>query len=697
MTSDGPEVRDPSATQDAATAAAVEHASLVLALEASGGFTFQLDLNTGALVVSPSFHALLEMDPDIEVSHEGFLSSLHADDRPRFELEQLRARPPEELLQDEFRVVRPGRGERRFRGRYRVLSDSQGVPSEVLGVTIDITDSYEAGRVRGLVLDLSSDAFIQMDADGRITEWNLAAERIFGLSRDQATGRRMAQLIIPSRYREAHSKAIARLLATTPAPTVSRGPLELAALRSDGSEFPVEVDLIAAPLNGTFVFSAFVRDITERKALEATLLNRVLTDELTGLPNRALLKDRLTRGLAGLVRSGSSLAVMFADIDRFKVVNDSLGHAAGDQLLRTVADRFVSATRPADTVARFGSDEFVIVCEDVNEGEATALASRLLAALENPAHVEQRDIPLSVSIGMVLTSDPTHDSGALLRDADAAMYLAKERGGGHAEPFDEAIRGRALARLDLEADLRRAIEREQLRIEYQPIIELAGNQPTGVEALARWLHPARGMVPPADFIPMAEQTGLIIPLGEWVLRQACRQLAAWDRDGGPSLSVAVNLSSRQLAQSDLADTVGEATADAGISPARLCLEITESALMADTEAAGDQLGDLNRLGVQLAVDDFGTGYSSLLYLRRFPVQQLKVDRAFVLGLEQNSEDSAIVRAIIELAHALGLEAVAEGVETAEQLASLRKMGCDLGQGYFWSKSLPAEQVRKLLF
>jgi diguanylate cyclase (GGDEF)-like protein/PAS domain S-box-containing protein len=671
--------------------------SLTLALEASGGFTLQLDLRTGGLVVSPNFNALLGMDPDVEVSHAGFLSALFDEDRPRFELERLRARPAGELLEDEFRVILPGGDQRRFRGRSRILSDSHGRPSTLLGVTIDITDSYEAERAHGLVLDLSTDAFIQMDAAGQVTEWNLAAERIFGLSRSQAMGRLMAALIIPRRYRKAHRQGIAHILATTPSPTVSRGPLELTALRADGSEFPVELSLTAAPLNGTMVFSAFLRDITARKEMEATLVNRVLTDELTGLPNRALLTDRLTRGLAGLARSGSSLAVMFADVDRFKVINDSLGHAAGDQLLRTVAERFRSATRPADTVARFGGDEFVIVCEDVNEGEATALASRLLAALVEPAHIEERDIPLSVSIGMVLTSDPAQDSGALLRDADAATYLAKERGGGRAEPFDEAIRGRALARLDLEADLRRAIERTQLLVEYQPLVEVASDQPTGVEALVRWQHPTRGLMPPADFIPLAEQTGLIIPLGDWVLRQACQQLAAWDRDGGPSLSVAVNLSSRQLAQKDLAATVGAAIADAGISPDRLCLEITESALMADTEAAGDQLSDLNRLGVQLAVDDFGTGYSSLLYLRRFPVQQLKVDRTFVACLEQSSEDLAIVRAVIELAHALGLEAVAEGVETAEQLAVLREMGCDRGQGYLWSKPLPAAEVRKLLF
>jgi diguanylate cyclase (GGDEF)-like protein/PAS domain S-box-containing protein len=690
-------IKDLSDAQSDAIAATVGHASLTLALEASGGFTFQLDLKTGALVVSSNFNALLGMDPNVEVSHVGFLSALHPDDRPRFELERLRARPVEELLEDEFRVVLPGADQRRFRGRSRILSDSQGRPSTLLGVTIDITDSYAAERARGLVLDLSTDAFIQMDAESRVIEWNLAAEKIFGLSRSQALGRPMAALIIPRRYRKAHREGIAHILATTPPPTVSRGPLELTALRSDGTEFPIELSLTAAPINRTMVFSAFLRDITARKEMEATLVNRVLTDELTGLPNRALLTDRLTRGLASLARSGSSLAVMFVDVDRFKVINDSLGHAAGDQLLRTVAERFRSATRPADTVARFGGDEFVIVCEEVNEGEATALASRLLGALAAPAHIEGRDIPLSVSIGMVLTADPAQDSGALLRDADAAMYLAKDRGGGRAEPFDEAIRGRALARLDLEADLRRAIDRTQLRVEYQPLVQLASETPTGVEALVRWQHPTRGVLSPADFIPLAEQTGLIIPVGDWVLRQACQQLAAWDRDGGPSLSIAVNLSSNQLAQKDLAETVGAAIFDAGISPDRLCLEITESSLMADTEAAGEQLADLHRLGVQLAVDDFGTGYSSLLYLRRFPVQQLKVDRTFVSGLEQSIEDSAIVRAVIELAHALGLEAVAEGVETAEQLAILREMGCDRGQGYLWSKPLPAAEVRRLLF
>jgi diguanylate cyclase (GGDEF)-like protein len=508
--------------------------------------------------------------------------------------------------------------------------------------------------------------------------------------------RPVLELIVPERHRRSYAAAVNRILTGSPEIPVVSGPLEMIAMHADGREFPVEVSVAALHLQGGMAFGSFVRDISDRKRMEARLLERGLTDELTALPNRALLGDRLDRALSRLARSGSSLAVISVDVDRFKVVNDSLGHAAGDLLLRAIAVRFHAAIRPTDTVARFGGDEFVVICEDVDEVQALGLARRLLDALERPIELMNHRIHAGASMGIVLTQDPARAADDLLRDADAAMYRAKRNGGGRAELFDAATRIRALARLEMEADLRDAIDGGELHVEFQPILRLDPPGAHGVEALVRWNHAMRGRTAPSDFIPVAEETGLIVPLGAFVLDTACRQLAAWDAEGLEGLSVAVNLSGRQLAEAGIVDVVRNAVCAAGIEPGRLCLEITESVLMEDTTAAVTILGRLHELGVNLAVDDFGTGYSSLVYLRRFPVQQLKLDTVFISGLGRSREDTTIVKTVIDLAHALGLEAVAEGVETQEQLTALRAMGCDLGQGYLCSGPVAAPDIAGLV-
>jgi diguanylate cyclase (GGDEF)-like protein len=454
-----------------------------------------------------------------------------------------------------------------------------------------------------------------------------------------------------------------------------------------------EEDLAAEPLIDA-ASTPFGRDVSTREMV-AALLEHAVTDHLTGLPNRTLLRDRLVGGLARLSRSRSSLAVLFLDVDRFKVVNDSLGHTAGDELLRGVAQRLRDATRPADTLARFGGDEFVVVFEDVDEHQAIEAANRLLEAFESPVMTDGRLVQTGVSIGLVLTNDPSQEPESLLRDADSAMYRAKERGGGRAELFDDAMRQQAVARLDLEGDLRRAIEGDEFRVRFQPFVDIRADRIVGVEALIRWEHPTRGLVPPNEFIPLAEETGLIGPIGAWVLTTACRQIARWDAMGTAGLDLAVNVSGRQLGDPELVESVAATINETGIEPSRLCLEITESVLMRDAATAAATLHRLEDLGVRLAVDDFGTGYSSLLYLRRFPVRVLKLDRLFVAGLGINAEDATIVRATIDLAHALGLSALAEGVERPEQLELLRRMRCDLAQGFLWSEPLAADEISEL--
>ncbi len=427
--------------------------------------------------------------------------------------------------------------------------------------------------------------------------------------------------------------------------------------------------------------------VVERKRAQERLAHQALHDPLTELPNRALFLDRLAVALARLRRRPSTLAVLFADVDRFKNVNDSLGHDAGDRLLVALARRLREVLRPGDALARFGGDEFAVLCEDVAEADVSPIADRILMSLGEPFAAGGREVFVSISVGIALADDADHRPEALLRDADAAMYLAKERGRARYEIFDEAMRDQSTERLLLENALRRAPERGELRAMFQPIVRLTDGKMVAAEALVRWVHPERGLLEPAQFVPLAEETGLIVPVGGWVLDEACRQAAGWPGDG-QAPAVSVNLSARQLNRADLVDAVDRALSKNGLDPDRLWLEITESVLMDDADTAVAALGRLRSLGVHLCVDDFGTGYSSLAYLRRFPVDALKVDRSFVAGLGANPEDSAIVEAVVSMAHSLRLSVVAEGVETDEQLARLRDLGCELAQGFYFAAPVP---------
>ena len=434
------------------------------------------------------------------------------------------------------------------------------------------------------------------------------------------------------------------------------------------------------------------RDVTERKTAELQLAHQAMHDALTGLPNRTLFMDRLAHALRRRRRGGTgALTVLFFDVDRFKVVNDSLGHAVGDRLLVDVAGRVDAALRPADTVARFGGDEFTVLCEDIaGELEAVAIAQRLVDLFAEPFHVDGREVFLSTSVGIALangrsTRRRTERPDDLIRDADAAMYRAKELGKARYELFDTAMRAQAMHRLELENALRRAVERDELRLHLQPEICVDSGVTIGFEALVRWQHPERGLLGPGEFVPLAEETGLIGPLGEWVLRHACAIAASWD---APDLGISVNVSARQLATGDFVALVADVLAETGLAPSLLCLELTESAVI--ESGAMTTLEGLKGLGVQLAIDDFGTGWSSLGHLRRFPIDVVKLDRSFVSGLGREPQDASIAAAIISLAHALGLSTVAEGIETGEQLSVLAALGCDVGQGYLFAAPAPVE-------
>ena len=439
-------------------------------------------------------------------------------------------------------------------------------------------------------------------------------------------------------------------------------------------------------------------DITALKRSEAELAHQALHDPLTGLANRALLLDHLAGALARGAHAPGSVGILFLDIDRFKVVNDSLGHGAGDVLLEEVARRLQEVVRPVDTVARLGGDEFVLLLEGLREPrEPIQVAERLRAALARPMRVGGSEVYVAASIGIVTSVDAQADPEGLLRDADAAMYLAKARGRDRYEVFDEVLRTEATERLHLENALRRSLDVGELIVHYQPEIDVETGAVLGAEALARWQHPERGLLEAGAFIALAEETGLIVDIGGFVLTEACRQFGRWKRERtGEPLEVRVNLAARQLSQPDLVDQVLAALEGGGLEPSDLCLEITETALMADPAWGLAAVGRLHDLGVHLAIDDFGTGYSSLAYLKQFPVDVLKIDQSFVQGLGVDPGDEAIVRAVIAMSEALGLDVVAEGVETTGQLAELQAMGVRRVQGYLFSRAVPPEEFLSLV-
>jgi len=450
-----------------------------------------------------------------------------------------------------------------------------------------------------------------------------------------------------------------------------------------------------AGIHGGFVLAASVAHVVAWRTNE----NQLLRDPLTDLPSRLLYLNNLKLALERLGRGPNrSVAVLFLDLDRFKVINDSLGHGEGDELLVAVAERVGHSLRRHETLARFGGDEFVILCEDIFDDEdAVAVAERVLKAFSLPFQLAHGETMAAASIGISLTSDPGQDPDDLIRDADAAMYRAKGAGGARVVLFDEVTRERALARLHNENAIRKAIEREEFRVFFQPEVSIDGEHIIGMEALVRWQHPERGLLGPGEFISLAEETGLIVPLGTWILRDACQRAVEWQRTR-PShqpLTLRVNVSARQLARSDLRDIVAGVIRDTGIEAGLLCLEVTESVLIEDPESSIITLTELKQLGVKIAIDDFGTGYSSLEYLRRLPVDCVKVDRSFVRGVPESEEDVAIVNAVIELGHALKLSVTAEGVETTEQLDNLQSAGCDTAQGFLFYRPEPPEEVAKL--
>ncbi|WP_166397049.1 sensor domain-containing protein [Rubrobacter marinus] len=547
------------------------------------------------------------------------------------------------------------------------------------------------------------------DLEGRVTFVNEAGRRMVGLDDAQLGRTRFEDCLVPE-----EAGLAAEIWSAVMRDGFWSGELRLRHLKT-GEPIPVlnESFAINDPETGRAINVATVsRDIAERKRSEEELRHQAFHDSLTGLPNRHLFLDRLQHALDRAARRRDLVAVLFLDLDNFKVVNDSLGHDAGDKLLTILAERLSACLRPEDTAARFGGDEFAVLLEDVKgTADAIEVARRIAAALRATAVVAEHEVFAEASIGITLGGAEGDSPEGLLRQADVAMYEAKRKGKANYEVFASHMDVHALERLKLEADLRRAIERGEFRVHYQPKLALDGfeRRPeaeppllppriVGMEALVRWEHPEDGLIPPARFVPLAEETGLIVPMGRWVLEEACRRAVEWQalRPSEPPLTMSVNLSARQFEDPGLVEDVARILRETGLDPRHLTVEITESVSMKDARSAVGTLRELKSLGVCLAIDDFGTGYSSLAYLHRFPADFLKIDRSFVGGLGEGPEEKGLVPGVVGLAHTLGMKAIAEGVETAEQLARLREMGCDLAQGFYFSRPLPGEAIPALL-
>jgi diguanylate cyclase (GGDEF)-like protein/PAS domain S-box-containing protein len=653
--------------------------------------SWERDLASNELTWSEETYRIIGVDPaSFTPTVDSLFERVHPDDVPLLRQAAQQAQERGETFALDYRVPQADGTVRHVHARADLVTDAQGRARRMVGTVQDITErkrAEEQMRLAAGVFESSGEAIVITDAQRRIVTVNSAFSAITGYSAQEAAGRTPYSLCAGVRSPERDQEIWDQVERTG----YWQG--EVWDRRRNGETFPKWLTVSAVRDRGGQVvnYIKIFSDISERKEREERVRHLAHHDFLTDLPNRMLLNDRIAQAISRAQRAGSQVAVMFLDLDRFKNVNDSLGHSVGDELLREVARRLRACVRASDTVSRLGGDEFVVLMPEVRDAnDAAVAAQKVLEAVGRPYSIGGHELVSTPSVGVSVYPSDGNDVETLLRNADAAMYHAKELGRNNYQFFTQDMNARATERLSLERSLRRALERGELRLYYQPQYEVASGRIVGVEALIRWEHPELGLVPPARFMPFAEETGLILPIGEWVLQEACRTNRAWQAAGLRAVRVAVNISALQFRQANFLETVQRALADSGLDPRYLELEVTESVIMHDAERVTRSLSQLKSMGLELAIDDFGTGYSSLSYLKRFPLDRLKIDRSFVRDITEDRDDAAITAAIIALTRTLGVKSIAEGVETREQLEFLRAQGCDEVQGYLLSMPLAPE-------
>lgn len=681
-----------------------EKAHLLNAQQVAHVGSWEIDVVTQQLCWSDETFRIFGLEPvQSPPTYLELQEYIHAEDRLLWEANIERAIAQGNPYEFEFRIVRPSGEVRYIFAKARAIWKALEV-TRLIGTLLDITEQHlaETALLKSeeqfrLTFELAPIGMVIKALDGKFVRVNQAFCKTLGYTSLELLERTWADLIHPEDL--ATFQALKQDLRGG---KISDFQIENRFLTKDGRlvygilQLSLVRDADGTPLH----LIGQLMDITQRKQVEEQLLYGTLHDPLTDLPNRTLLMERLELAHKRTLRHPDSLfALLFIDLDRFKVVNDSLGHQVGDQLLIAVARKLEKLVRPTDTVARLGGDEFIILLESIQSiNDAIRIAQRLSYELELPLQLKERQVFTNASIGIALSSSEYNRGAELLRDADIAMYRAKEKGKGRYEVFDSVMYTQALKQLQIENDLRQAVERQELKLDYQPIFCLSTNKLTGFEALVRWHHPQKGLVSPADFVPIAEETGLIVPIGEWVLREACQQMNVWQAKlpFAAPLKISVNLSLKQLKQPDFLLKIDQILAQTNLNGEGLKLELTESMLMDNGEEFIAILSGIRARGIHLSIDDFGTGYSSLSYLHRFPVNNLKVDRSFVSSIGEQGNNRQIIETIITLAHQLGMKAIAEGVETPVQLNQLQALHCDEAQGYLFSKPLSPEAAEAFI-
>jgi len=659
--------------------------------------SWEWDVAQNQVYWSAEMYRMMGLPPESGASYDAFLDVLHPDDRERVRQAVNTALEHHHPYDIEYRIVHTDGATRVVHALGVVICDERdGHPVHMVGTAQDVTERKTVEtrlRQAATVYENTSEGVVITGPDQRIQAINAAFTTITGYSEEEVIGNTPRMLQSGRHDAEFYRDMSAALHA------VGRWQGEIWNRRKDGATYPEWLNISAVRDDAHHVvnYIAVFSDITTIKNAQAKVEYLASHDALTGLPNRVLFRDRLAQVLARAHRHGRNVALLFVDLDRFKLVNDTLGHETGDRLLQEVARRLLTCVRAEDTVARMGGDEFVVIQEDVKQpDDAATLAMRLLQQMNTPVSLQGHEIVVTLSVGISLYPRDGEDIGTLVKNADAAMYRAKETGRNSYQYYNNDLARAGLDRLELETDLRGAIERGELLLHYQPQVNIKTGVIVGVEALARWDHPRRGMVPPGVFIPLAEETGLISVIGAWVLDTACADARKWHAAGLPPVRIAVNVSGHQISRDPVAQQVADALRTSGCDPCCLEIEVTESVLMKNPERAIATLDALKKLGVTLAIDDFGTGYSSLSYLKRFPIDKIKIDKSFVDGLPDDPDDAELTRSIIAMAHGLKRSVIAEGVETEAQLAFLREHDCEEMQGYLFSKPVPAAELARLL-